>query len=149
MALAVAEAHRVLRSGGLLLDLHPQDTPLGLELWQPRSAELPTDGAPEAFDRRVLGQLAPESMQPDFAASTQALAAAAGHGFQSIEIRNFDYLFFFDTLDDLTHYLEENEELDLADDELLEGALLALQQAAGPAQLVLVQPVIATCLRKT
>jgi len=148
MALAVAEAHRVLRPGGLLLDIHPQATPLRLELWRSLTGQMPEDRAPSAFSRRALGQLASESTEPDFAASTEALSTAAGHGFQPGETRLFDYRFFFDTLDDLTTYLEENEELDLADDDLLEGALLALQESPGPAQLVLVQPVIATCLRK-
>jgi hypothetical protein len=149
MALAVAEAQRVLRPGGLLLDIHPQAMPLRLEVWRARGAVLPESRAPEAFDQQVLGELAPEEMAADFAASTRALAATPALGLALAETMPFDYRYFFDTLDDLTTYLEDNEELDLAPDALLERALAALQQSTQPAQLVLVQPVIATRLQKT
>jgi hypothetical protein len=149
MALAVAEAHRVLRPGGQLIDIHPAGAPLRLELWQARAGHVPADRAAEAFDRRILGDLGPEDMVDDFVESSRAIANAPAHGFELIETVTFDYRFFFDTLDDLTEYLEDNEELDLASDALLEQALHALQQSSAPAQLVLVQPVIATRLHKT
>lgn len=148
MALAVAEAHRILRPGGSLLDIHPQAAPLRLEAWQARSTRLPDDRAPEAFDREVLGDLAPEEMAEDFAAASRAIARA-GLRFSVSDTLTFDYRYFFDTLDDLTTYLEDNEELDLASDALLERALRALQHASTPAQLVLAQPVSVTQLRKT
>jgi hypothetical protein len=148
MALAVAEAHRVLRPGGELLDLHPQGVPLRLELWRARESALPESHDPEAFERQVLGDLAPEAMADDFAATTRAIASAGQQGFELSETVDFDYRFFFDTLDDLTTYLEENEELDLAGDDLLERALLGLQASATPAVLVLVQPVVVTRLKK-
>ena len=147
MALAVAEAHRILRPGGELLDIHPQGAPLRLELWQAAGAHLPEGRAPEAFERQPLGNLAPEEMVEDFLASSRAIASAVG--FQTAGTLSFDYRFFFDSLDELTDYLEDNEELDLAGDNLLERALDALQSAPTPAQLVLVQPVVVTCLKKT
>ncbi len=149
MALAVAEAHRVLRPGGQLLDIHPDGAPLRLELWQARPGHHAGSREPDAYDHRNLGDLAPETTVPDFVATTQALAAAAHQGFSLGETVTFDYRFFFDTLDDLTTYLEDNEELDLAGDDLLERALLGLRQSPAPAQLVLVQPVIVTRLHKT
>ncbi len=148
MALAVAEAHRVLRPGGQLLDIHPLPAPLRLELWHTHGGPPPEDRDPAAFERRVLGNLEAEEMAQDFETSTQTLVDAAGRGFGAGETVTFDYRFFFDTLDDLTTYLEDNEELDLASDALLEQALHGLQHAPAPAQLVLVQPVSATCLRK-
>jgi hypothetical protein len=148
MALAVAEAHRVLRPGGHLLDIHPQGTPLRLELWQARSSQPSDRRDPEAYDRRTLGDLAPEAMTADFVASTDAIDHAARQGFGAAQTVTFDYRFFFDTLDELTDYLQDNDELDLAGDDLLEQALLALQHAATPAHLVLVQPVIVTRLEK-
>ena len=149
MALAVAEAHRVLRPGGDLLDLHPQDVPLRLELWRAPGAALPDSRAPEAFERQVLGDFAPEPMAGDFAATTRAIAGAGQQGFTLRETVAFDYRYFFDTLDDLTAYLEENDELDLAGDDLLERALLALQSSRTPALLVLAQAVVVTWLTKS
>ena len=147
MALAVAEAQRILRHGGQLLDIHPQGAPLRLELWRARGSRLPESPAPEAYERQPLGDLAPEEMVEDFLASSRAIASAAG--FQRTASLAFDYRFFFDSLDELTDYLADNEELDLAGDSLLERALHALQSSPMPAQLVLVQPVIVTCLQKT
>ena len=146
MALAVAEAHRLLRPGGELLDIHPQGAPLRLELWRARDSRLPDSQAPEAYERQPLGDLAPEEMVEDFLASSRAIASAVG--FQTASTLSFDYRFFFDTLDALTDYLADNEELDLAGDSLLERAFHALQGSPTPAQLVLVQPVIVTCLKK-
>lgn len=152
MALAVAEAYRVLRPGGLLLDIHPAAAPMRLELWTQRdrrASEPPAD--PAHYERRPLGDLASGSSQDAFAAATSALAAAvraAQPGFQPAGRLEFDYRYVFDSLDELTGYLEENEELGLAGDGLLEQALLALQSALAPARLVLIQPIAATGLRK-
>lgn len=148
MALAVAEAQRVLRPGGHLVDIHPQAAPLRLELWRAPANARPPAHTAGAFDREALGDLKPEDMAADFAASTRALQAASEHGLARAQAVRFDYRYVFDTLDELTGYLEENEELDLAPDALLERALHALQRSRTSAQLVLVQPVIATRLRK-
>ncbi len=150
MAAAVAEALRVLRPGGLLLDLHPEAAPLRLEAWTPRPGLSRDDerADPADYHRAALGDFAPDDSQADFLASTQALALAESLGFVDRRTVRFEYRYVFDSLDELTDYLEENEELDLAGDALLERALMALHAAPRPARLVLVQPVIATRLLK-
>jgi hypothetical protein len=147
MALAVAEAHRLLRPGGLLIGLHPAAEPARLEVWD-RGPALDTH-QPGDYQRACLGSLqADDRSLGEFAATHQALRAAAQAGFEALAERAFDYRYFFESLDELTDYLEETEELDLAGDHLLEQALLALQRAPGRAWLVLAQPVIATRLAK-
>jgi len=146
MAAALAEAHRVLRQGGVLLDIHPTSEPLWLELWSLRPGQPEASVDPEQYDQAALGDLAPGEMQPNFAAATAAIEAAPEQGYQVSEVRAFDFRFFFDTLDDLSDHLEVNEEFGLAGDELLEAALLGLQAATRPARLVLTQPVMVTRL---
>jgi SAM-dependent methyltransferase len=148
MGTALSEASRVLRPGGQLLDLHPTPEPMQLEAWialSPGAARNP----PKASDyRRVpLGSLTPDETLGDFSAASAALAGA-GQAFEPQHSVTFDYPYFFDDLDALTDYLEENDELDLAGDELLERALLALNTATTPTWLVLIQAVVATSLRK-
>jgi hypothetical protein len=152
MGRAVAEAYRVLRPGGLLLDIHPLPSPLQLELWL-QSGAARTGAAPDPADsrRRPLGQFEPDETLGDFAAAGEALQAAArrpGLGFVPAGSAHFEYRYFFDDLDELTDYLEENDELELASEALLQRALQALQSATAPARLVLIQPVVVTCLRK-
>jgi hypothetical protein len=149
MALAVAEARRVLRPGGLLLDIHPVGEPMRLEAWTARDGADPQSAEPGPFERRALGGFRPEATVEDFKAATRAIGAAAGAGFAPAGGVTFDDRYFFDSLDELTEYLEDNDELDLASDELLERALLALRGAAHPTRLVIIQPVIVTVLRKT
>jgi hypothetical protein len=148
MALAVAEAQRVLRPGGRLVEIHPQGLPLRLEIWRARRSAPPENRTPDDFDRQVLGDLAPEEMTEDFAAATRAIAGAAGGSLEHGQTIHFDYRYFFETLDELTAYLEDNEELQLASDALLEQALLAMRETSTRAQLVLIQPVIVTQLHK-
>ncbi|MEP7357950.1 MAG: hypothetical protein ABI847_11960 [Anaerolineales bacterium] len=149
MALAVAEAHRILRPSGLLLDLHPAGAPMWLEAWsllQPASSASAFD--PAAYRRQRLGDLALEDTAADFAAATAALQAALQSGFQPGQTLPFEYRYFFDSLDELSDYLDENEQLPLAGDDLLERALHAVAQATTPVKLVLIQPVLAASLRK-
>ena len=148
MATALAEAHRVLRPGGVLLDIHPTADPLWLELWTLRPGDPEGSVDPADYDQQPLGHLAPGDMQPNFAAATATLAAAPAQGYAEAEARQFDFRFFFDTLDELSDHLEENEEYGLAADDLLETALLALQSATRPARLVLTQPVLITRLAR-
>jgi hypothetical protein len=152
MGQAVAEAFRVLRPGGRLLDIHPLPTPLRLELWIANGPPgSPAGPDPRDHVRQHLGQLEPDETLEDFAAASEALEAAArraGLGFLPAGSTEFEYRYFFDDLDQLTDYLEENDEMDLAGEPLLEGALQALQAATAPARLALIQPVVVTCLRK-
>ena len=151
MALAVAEAHRVLRPGGAVLDLHPEAEPMRLEIWTARAGINPGDDEradPADYVRATLGDFAPDENLDDFRASTQALALAEAAGFAERTSVPFEYRYIYDSLDELNDYLEENEELDLAGDDLLERALLSLQSATRPARLVLIQSVLATRLFK-
>jgi SAM-dependent methyltransferase len=148
MRAALAEAGRVLRPGGQLLDVHPTSDPMRLEAWIALKAGAPRN-APQASDyRRVpLGSFGPDETLGDFSAASAALEGAEAE-FEPRCHATFDYPYFFDDLDALTEYLEDNDELELAGDELLEQALLALSAATTPAWLVLIQPVVATSLRK-
>ena len=149
MALAVAEAHRILRPGGLLLDLHPAGAPMWLEAWTPlRPLPAGSSFDPAAHQRHRLGELALEDSAADFAAASAALDAALQSGFRPGRTLPFEYQYFFDSLDELSDYLDENEQLPLAGDDLLERALDAVGRAASHAKLVLIQPVIAASLRK-
>jgi hypothetical protein len=151
MALAVAEARRVLVPGGCLLDIHPQGVAPRLELWQAAAWD---GGRPRAQTagrgaQQLVGAFRPPAALDDFIATSQTLRAATGAGFKLLADESFDYRYVFESLDDLTQHLEENDELDRADDALLEAALLALQRATQPARLVLAQPVSVSLLRKT
>jgi hypothetical protein len=151
MALAVAEANRILRPGGTLLDIHPEARPMRLELWTARagvSLANPERPDPASYLQTILGDFEPDEHLVEFRASTETLAQAEAVGFTARRTIAFEYRYFFDTLDELHDYLEENNELDLAGDDLLERALLALQAATQPANLVLIQSVIATRLVK-
>jgi ubiquinone/menaquinone biosynthesis C-methylase UbiE len=152
MPRAVAEAGRVLRAGGQLLDIHPTADPMRLEAWlalAPGASRNPP--APGDYRRQPLGSFAASDTLEDFRAALAALAAASGAArpsFSLVRSVTFEYPYFFESLDELTDYLEANEELDQAGDDLLERALQALSAATTPAWLVLVQPVVATSLRK-
>ena len=154
MLSAVAEARRVLRPHGLLLDVHPTDKPTHLEVWHAEYgaagdfAEQP--GNLEAMHRVPVGWLEHDESLQDFTAATDALAEAldAGRGFSLERSTTFDYRYFFDSLDELTEYLEDNEEHARASDELLERALMAMKQAATTPKLVIVQRTMVTALRK-
>ena len=157
MAAAVAEAHRVLKRGGLLLDVHPTDEPTSLEIWHARYAQR-TEGNfveaaenLEAVHRVPVGYLDHDAeMLSDFTAATDALAEAledeSRFGLERSTV--FDYRYFFDSLDELTDYLEENLEYAHASDELLERAVVALRQATTTPKIVIVQRTAVTALRK-
>lgn len=153
MLSAVAEARRVLRPRGLLLDIHPTDESTHLEVWHARYGAAGNfvehlDNL-EAVHRAPLGWLDHDETRQDFTAATDALAEAMEHGFLLMRSTTFDYRYFFDTLDELTDYLEDNEEHARASDELLERAALALRQATTAPKLVIVQRTVVTALRKT
>jgi hypothetical protein len=163
MASAVVEARRVLRPGGLLLDIHPTDEPTTLHVWHARY-KLNGDGAfgdgafsdlteqpenLEAIHRTPVGELDhnPDSLA-EFTAANDALAEALEQGFALVNTTAFDYRYFFDSLDELTEYLDDEWEDASASDALLERALMVMQQAATTPKLVVVQRAVATALRK-
>jgi hypothetical protein len=155
MLSAVAEARRVLRPRGLLLDVHPTGEPTHLEVWHAEYgaagdfAKQP--GNLEAVHRVPVGWLEHDESLQDFTAATDALAEVldAGRGFSLERSTTFDYRYFFDSLDELTEYLEDNEEHARASDELLERTLMVMKQAATPPKLVIVQKTVVTALCKS
>ena len=155
MASAVAEAHRVLRRGGLLLDIHPTDELTSLEVWHARyKAEgsfIETAENLEAIHRVPVGYLDhDEDMLQDFTAASDALAQALEdeRRFRLERSTVFDYRYFFDSLDELTDYLEENLEYARASDDLLERAVVVMRQAGTTPKIVIVQRTAATALRR-
>ena len=152
MSSAVAEARRILRRGGLLLDIHPTDEPTWLEVWHARYAAGEVDMERpenlEALHRALAGELDHDESVRDFTAATDALAEALEHCFALQRTAAFDYRYFFDSLDELTDYLEDKWEHATAGDALLERALTLMGQAAATPKLVVVQKVVVTVLRK-
>ena len=171
MASAVVEARRVLKTGGLLLDLHPTDEPTSLQIWHARysaarasspraRAVAHQDGAPpddlteapenlEAIRCVPVGELDHDESLRDFTATSDALAdALADGGFDLYRSTTFDYRYFFDSLDELTEYLEDNWEHATASDALLERALMTMAQATTTPKIVIVQRAVVTALRK-
>ena len=148
MPAALAEAGRALRPGGQLLDVHPTPDPMQLEAWiAHRASASRQQPDPRDYRRVPLGAFGPDETLGDFSAASAAVDGAVP-GFALQSRITFDYRYFFDDLDALTDYLEENDELELAGDALLERALLALGDATTPAWLVLIQPVVVSSLRK-
>lgn len=152
MASAVAEAHRVLRRGGLLLDIHPTDEPSFLQVWyataRSGAREVTADNL-AAVHRVHLGPLDHDlETRRDFTAATEALVDALEGPFDLAATRTFEYQYFFESLDELTDYLDENHEHARASDALLEQAAVELNRAPGPAKLVAIQRTLVTALRK-
>jgi hypothetical protein len=151
MAAAVAEARRVLKPNGLLLDIHPTDEPPTLQVWHARYAlsgdlsEQPENL--EAIVRVPVGELDynPDSMT-DFTAATDAIAEALEHGFELLDTTTFDYRYFFDSLDELTDYLEDEWENASVSDALLERALMVMQAAKTTPKVVVAQRAVVTAL---
>lgn len=127
MAAAVAEAHRVLTRGGTLLDIHP-------------APEWPRLNV-EARQTRPLGRLALTG--EDERAFTAAGAALAGGAAQT-----FEYRYEFETLAELTDYLDDNPDFARAADDVLERAAVALNHTPPPAWLVLTQRITITVFTK-
>ena len=149
MALAVAEAHRVLKLGGLLIDVHPTDEPATLEIWHVRTEN--NAAAKKSVHCVAVGTLdyAPTSLD-DFTASTEVLAQTLDERthFQFDQVAIFEYQYFFDTLEELTQYLIYEEELASASPALLENARLAIEQALTTPKIVIIQRTNVTALRK-
>lgn len=146
MALAVAEAHRILRPRGAILDIHPRAAPRRLEHWQSRTPGMPDTRSAKAFNALPLGDLAPDDFVQDLLAASNTLAVA--QGFSMAASVNFEFRYFFDTLGELTGYLDDNDELELASNDLLEHALHAFRRSSTPSLLVMAQPVVVNRLEK-
>lgn len=151
MISAVAEARRVLKPNGRLLDIHPNDEPSRVEVWRAQYA-LNAEALPEnleAIVRTPVGELdqADESLR-DFTATNDALAEALDNGWAWVGSQSFDYRYFFDSLDELTEYLEDNWEHATASEALLERALMELGRASAPPKIVVIQRAVVTVLRK-
>lgn len=152
MALAVAEAYRVLKPGGLLLDVHPIDEPAALEIWYTQYAtglaEIPANLDVRYF---VIGSLnyAPTALR-DFTATTETLIETLNDvsHFQSDHSAIFEYQYFFDSLDEFTAHFKDNQEFAHASDDLLMRARYAIQQATTTPKIVIIQKTTVTTLRK-
>ncbi len=152
MSSAISEVHRVLCPGGHLLDVHATDEPTALEVWHARyQAEADFLEQPEnleAIDRVPVGYLDHEGPPHGFAAATDAIAEALEKDFRLQRATTFDYRYFFDSLDELTDYFDEDHEQASLSDTVLERALTAMAQATTTPKLVIVQRVAVTSLRK-
>jgi len=155
MSSAIGEVHRVLRPGGHLLDVHSTDEPTALEVWyaryQAQADFLEQPENLEAIHRVPVGYLDHEGPPHGFAAATDAIAEALDANPRDFSLQRattFDYRYFFDSLDELTDYFDENQEYASASDALLERALNVMAQAATTPKLVIVQRVAVTALRK-
>jgi hypothetical protein len=136
----------------LLLDIHPTDEPSFLQVWYATAwdgvGEVNPDNL-EAVHRVHLGPLDhdPETRR-DFTAATEALVDSLDALFDLAAVRTFEYQYFFDSLDELTDYFEDNHEHARASDELLESAAMAMSRAPAPPKLVIVQRTVVSALRK-
>jgi hypothetical protein len=152
MAAAVAEAHRVLKRTGMLLDIHPTDEPSFLEVWWAMGLDASAPVSAENLDSVQRAYVGPLEHDPqtrrDFTSATDALAASLDDLFDLSATRVFEYQYFFDSLDELTDYLEDNHEHARASDELLERAVLVMKRAPTAPKLVIVQSTLVTALRK-
>jgi|GEM_PF-612558 len=153
---ALTEAYRVLRPGGQLLDVHATDEPTALEVWhahyQAQTDFLEQPENLEAIHRVPVGYLDHKGPPHGFAAATDAIAEALDanpRGFRLQRATTFDYRYFFDSLDELTDYFDEDHEHASVSEALLERALTAMTLATTSPKLVVVQRVAVTALRKT
>jgi SAM-dependent methyltransferase len=149
MAGTLAEAQRVLRTEGLLLDLHATEDLVAVEVWHALGGG---NGRPDGQDsvrRTPIGLLEPDDGPPHgFAEATDALAAALDTGFTLHRSVAFDYHYFFDSPADLAAHLKDTHEFATASEALLEKADAAMKPAVRKVKLVTSQRVVATALGK-
>jgi ubiquinone/menaquinone biosynthesis C-methylase UbiE len=149
MRQALIEAHRVLRPGGILLDLHATEDPLALEIWRTR---LPRNGrrdAEETVQRMPVGCLDPAGEPHGFLQATDALAALLETGdFCLRRSTAFEYRYFFDSLDELSRHLADCHEHATLSRALAQRASTLIKQTQVHPKVVTLQRVAATALQK-
>jgi hypothetical protein len=150
MSVALGEAHRVLKPGGLLLDLHATEDPLALEIWHTSRSGNGKPGIEDVVHRMPVGCLEPTDAPHGFFEATDALAALLETGdFVLRHSTAFEYHYFFDSLDELRHHLRDKHEHALLSRALAEQARAVIRQAPARHKLVTLQRVAATALQKT
>lgn len=131
---ALSRIHRLLRPGGVLVDLHPQPTNSAVEVWQ---------------ESRItqLGHIGSEDDVRDIMEARHSLDRVERDGWYSTERRRvFDLLFHFPGVDDwLTYMAEKEPEIELPE-ELVSQARRLLSADEG--ELVIREPVRASGLRR-
>jgi ubiquinone/menaquinone biosynthesis C-methylase UbiE len=149
MRAALNEAHRILKPGGLLLDLHATEDPLALEIWH---TVRPGNGRAkdETVHRSPVGWLDPAGAPHGFFEATDALAAVLETGdFYLRRSTAFEYRYFFDSLDELNRHLEDQHEHATLSQTLAQQAQALMSQRPVRSKLVTLQRVAATALQKT
>jgi ubiquinone/menaquinone biosynthesis C-methylase UbiE len=150
MSVALGEAHRVLKPGGLLLDLHATEDPLALEVWHTGRSGNGKPGHEDAVHRMLVGCLDPTDAPHGFFEATDALAALLETGdFVLRHSTAFEYRYFFNSLDELHHHLRDQHEHATLSRALEKQARAVLRQAPVRHKLVALQRVAATALQKT
>lgn len=151
-AVALQEAWRVIRRGGVLLAIHATDARAQLEVWHATSATgtaVVTPDNLEAVHRAALGPLDHDrEARRHFTRANDALVDALETGFELAGVKAFEYQYFFDDLDELTDYLEDSHEHARPHEGQLEAAVQALRRAPTAPKLVLIQPSLVAGLRK-
>jgi len=150
MSVALCEAYRVLKPGGLLLDLHATEDALALEVWRIGRSGNGRPGYEDVVHRVPVGCLDPADTPHGFLEATDALAALLESGdFALRHSTAFEYRYFFDSLDELRHHLRNQHEHATLGRALAERARAIIRQAPMRHKLVTLQRVAATALQKT
>ncbi len=153
MSVALGEAHRVLKPGGLLLDLHATEDPLTLEVWHTARSGTGmgnAQGREDTVHRMLVGCLDPTDAPHGFLEATDALAALLETGDFVLRYSTaFEYRYFFNSLDELHRHLRDQHEHATLSRALERRARAVLRQAPARHRLVALQRVAATSLQKT
>jgi hypothetical protein len=113
---ALRRAHRMLRPGGLFVDVHPTAS----------------NAVVEVVGGAVVGRVHSFDGPARHAAADAALDAAVAERLLTIERTvEFDFLTYGDTIDELRDYVAEEWVHARIDDDVVEGARRAVASAAG------------------
>ncbi len=150
MSVALSEAQRVLKPGGLLLDLHATEDPLTLEVWHTGRQGNGKPGREDEVHRMLVGCLDPAGPPHGFFEATDALAALLETGdFVLRHSTAFEYRYFFNSLDELHRHLRDQHEHATLSRAVEKQVRAVLRQAPTRRKLVALQRVAATALQKT